>query len=57
MKTKKQYEQWLNDLGYEPGHPQMIIGGKMRHGKYGTMLRKYDPIAFNVGFSEWRRGH
>ena len=22
---------------------------------YGTALRKYDPIAFNVGFDEWER--
>lgn len=24
-------------------------------GKVGTLLRKLDPIAFEVGFSEWKR--
>lgn len=26
----------------------------LRQGKLGTALRKHDPIAFNVGFDEWR---
>lgn len=24
-------------------------------GKYGTVLRRYDTIAFNVGFNDWKR--
>lgn len=24
--------------------------------KLGSLLRKYDPIAFNVGFNEWSYG-
>lgn len=54
MKTRKQYELFLNDLGFEDDEEKMIIGGKLRRGKYGTMMRKYDPIAFEVGFNEWK---
>ena len=55
-KTKKNYETYLNELGYE-GTEQMIIGGKMRLGKFGTMTRKHDPIAFEVGYREWSMGY
>jgi hypothetical protein len=24
-------------------------------GKYGTVLRRYDPIAFQVGFNDWKQ--
>lgn len=51
-KTKKNYEEYLNGLGYEDTE-KMIIGGKMRRGKFGTMMRKHDPIAFEVGYREW----
>ena len=57
MKTRKQYELFLNDLGFEDDEEKMIIGGKLRRGKYGTMMRKYDPIAFEVGFNEWKTNY
>lgn len=56
-KTKKAYEEYLNDLTvcYDASY---VIGGKFRSSyyvsrKYGTALRKHDPIAFEVGFYEW----
>ena len=54
MKTKKEYEIYLNSIGASLSQEEFIIGGKFRRGKYGTMLRKYDPIAFEVGFNEWK---
>ena len=53
--TKKQYEEYLNEIGEVLSEEEFIIGGKMRNGKYGTMLKKYDPIAFNVGYNEWKQ--
>lgn len=67
-KTKKAYEEYLNgiysgDEAWDIG--QYMLGdwiGKRFHacarlleaGKYGTALRRYDPIAFEVGCGEWR---
>ena len=28
---------------------------KLDQKKYGTLLRKYDPVAFNVAFNDWAR--
>ncbi len=61
-KTKNNYELYLNDLYYgtdiwEDGdsrYSYMRAPKLLRQGKLGTALRKHDPIAFNVGFSEWR---
>jgi len=55
--TKKAYEQYLNDMSDCVREEDFIMCGKMRHGKYGTMLRKYDPIGFEIGFNEWKREH
>jgi hypothetical protein len=56
--TKKAFEQYLNDLQLEADHGRYIIGGKLRNEafsrEYGTALRKYDPIAFQVAFNEWK---
>ncbi len=54
-KTKKRYEALLNGLGECANEEDFIMGGKMRRGKYGTMQRKYDPIAFEVGYKEYVR--
>jgi len=66
-KTKKAYEEYLNEIylgdkawdagGYmcdhrSPGQFHSCIR-LLNRGKYGACLRKYDPIAFNVGFTEW----
>ena len=58
-KTRKVYEEYLNNNS--PSDPDnYIIGRKIRlryfwKDKYGTALRKYDPIGFEVGYKEWRR--
>lgn len=57
--TKKEYELYLNDTITEAGH-HWTIGGKYRRyymiiSKYGTALRKYDSIAFEVGYNDYKR--
>lgn len=58
-KTKKAYEEYLNNNSHFDSD-EYIIGGKKREtyywsNRYGTALRKYDPIAFEVGYNEWRK--
>lgn len=53
MLTRKDYELYLNDLGEQFSENEFIIGGKERDGKYGTMLRRHDKIAFEAGYREW----
>lgn len=43
--TKKDYENYLNRL------PACEIGGR----KYGTWVRRHDPIAFEIGYGDWCR--
>jgi hypothetical protein len=59
-KTRDEYEKYLNeiyagqDLSEESNRWSYMRGkGLLRKGKLGTALRKYDKIAFNVGFNEW----
>lgn len=56
-KTKKAYEDYLNEVGERLGAEAFILAGKMRSGKYGMLVRKYDPIGFEVGYNEWKRGY
>lgn len=58
-KTRKNYEQYLNSIGnsLDDDAPEFIMGGKRRRGKLGTMMRKYDPIQFEVGYNEWKRNY
>lgn len=58
-KTKKAYEEHLNSLSPSQGDEKWIIGGVIRMAymwqeKYGTAIRKYDSIAFEVGYNEWK---
>ena len=56
--SKKVYAEWLNDLGCpEHDHPENDgrVPWKMVD-KYGDWLRRNDPIAFEVGFGEWKQG-
>lgn len=55
--TKKQYQQYLNEIGESLSDEEFIIGGKFRNTKYGNALRKYDPIAFEVGYREQVNEH
>ena len=59
IKTKKQYEEHLNQLSPEQGSEEWIIGGKiamsyMWQNKYGSAIRKYDPVGFEVGYQEFK---
>jgi hypothetical protein len=59
MKTKKEYEEYLNENSPSQGSDEWIIGGVIRmsfmwQNKYGTAIRKFDPIAFEVGFNEFK---
>lgn len=55
--TKREYMDYLNILGESLDPDNFIIGGKMRkvNGNYGEVLYKYDPVAFNAGYQEWKR--
>lgn len=58
--TAKDFEIFLNENSPEWESDEWIIGGVLQTyfragGAYGTALRKYDPIAFNVGFKEYER--
>lgn len=63
LKTKARFEDYLNSIyrgdGYGIGNYKYL--GKaglrlVRQGKLGTALRRYDPIAFEVGYYEWEGG-
>jgi hypothetical protein len=49
--TKKMFEDYLNEMKLT--EEEMIIGGKNRKGKYGTMLRNHDKIAFEIAYKEF----
>lgn len=57
MKTKKHYIAYLNEIGESLSDDEFIIAGKKRNRSsgYGNLLKKYDPIAFQVGYYEWKR--
>ena len=61
-KTKKQYEAKLNvestaangvnsQCRWSKKHPFVV----QTNGKYGTWLRRNDPVRFDVGYQEWSR--
>lgn len=56
-KTRKEYEAFLNEISPDNDSEKWVIGGKNRYvnrNNYGTMLKRYDPVAFEVGYNEWR---
>lgn len=42
--TRKEYGEYLNNLGRIDDHD-----------KYGTWLRRNDPIGFTVGYQDYKR--
>lgn len=53
--TKTDFQEYLNELG-TPDHDLKSLGGRIPdRSKYGDWLRRYDPIAFEVGFQDWKR--
>lgn len=57
IKTKKAYQEYLNSMDELIPEEDRIIGGTFRWGMYGDELRKYDPIAFEVGYNEWKQNN
>jgi hypothetical protein len=54
-KSKTDYQTYLNELGI-PHLDTVSEGGRIPdHAQYGTWLRRNDPIAFEVGFNDWKR--
>jgi len=59
-RNENDYEQYLNE-SYNPDYEseEWIIGGRNRamtyFGKYGSAIRRHDPIGFIVGYREWLR--
>ena len=70
-KTKKRFERYLNEnyspniaecihFTVKTSQRQKPISKKMLQIKldqyqYGTLLKKYDPIAFEVAYKEWSK--
>ena len=49
--TRQQYEEYLNGFDI-PDDDLKSNGGRIPDGaKYGSWLRRNDPIAFNVGYN------
>jgi hypothetical protein len=71
-RTAKNYEAHLNELYADAfsasqavDHFEYLNNGKIKHDtiitahnnhELGTLVRKYDPIGFNAGLSEWSKG-
>lgn len=55
MRTKNDYEEYLNDLGV-PESDKKSNGGLIpdRTRLYGSWLRKNDSIMFEVTYNEWK---
>ena len=41
-KSRKDYEKYLNSISPDRDDEN-----------YGTMIKRYDPIGFSVGYREW----
>ena len=55
MYTKREHEDWLNEIE-APQDELRSNGGRMPDSsKYGSWMRKNDPIAFNASFYERSR--
>lgn len=50
--SKREYTEYLNDLGDDYGGAAMIDERCPEGAKYGNWLRRNDPIAFNVGYGD-----
>lgn len=66
-KTKKSYEEFLNEIGCSYEDCEYLTNKtRKKHlsarslkfylfeKRYGTVLRRYDPIAFQVGYNEYK---
>ena len=54
--TKKQYEEELNEIGCQDIYELKSCGGRIPDDcKFGSWIRRNDPIRFRVGFNEVNR--
>ena len=58
VRSKENYEKYLNSLRPSLSSHKWFIGGIERircyPGKYGTAIRKYDPVAFDEGYEQYK---
>jgi hypothetical protein len=54
-KTRILFVEYLNEIGIPEDDKKSNNGRIPDHSKYGKWLRKNDPIAFNLGYNEWKR--
>lgn len=53
--TRKKFETYLNEMS-TPYMDLKSNGGRvLDSAKYGKWLRRNDPVAFNVGYKEYKR--
>ena len=53
--TKDKFEEYLNEIGI-PEDDKKNNGGRIPGwANYGSWLRKNDPIAFEVGYREYKQ--
>ena len=55
--TKEEFEKLLNDLD-TPDSELRLNGGRIPDtARYGTWLRRHDPIAFTIAYNEENLNH
>lgn len=53
-KTRAKFQLVLNNEG-APDHELEVNGGRLKEGtRYGTWLRRNDPIQYGILFKEWK---
>lgn len=57
QQRKQDYEEFVNGLPIPDANLKSNGGRIPDKAKYGTWLKKNDPIAFNVGYGEWIPKH
>ena len=55
--TKIEFENYLNELQIPEDDKQSNGGCIPNNCKYGTWIRKHDPIAFTVAYNEYIQEH
>lgn len=56
-KNKKEFVEYLNGLSPDRESEEWVIGGKNRwtgRENYGLMLKRYNPVAFEAAYREWK---
>ena len=53
MATRKDYEEYLNEVLEKQGTPQLAVKPGTYLARPGSWMRRNDPIQFEVGYNEW----